>query len=53
MEENGPAHKKEFIVRLLINGKEIATGKGVSKRKAEMSAAKATMQKINNGDSIF
>jgi len=53
IEENGPDHRKEFIVRLLINGKEAAKGSGSSKRKAEMYAAEIVLKRINKiGDDI-
>jgi len=48
--ENGPDHDKEFSVRLLINGKEIVTSTGGSKRKAEMNAAASTLRKLETGD---
>jgi ribonuclease-3 len=47
--ERGPDHRKEFTVRLLINGREIVTGEGPSKRKAEMNAARISLQKIEDG----
>lgn len=47
--ERGPDHRKEFTVRLLINGREIVTGEGPSKRKAEMNAARISLQKIEEG----
>jgi ribonuclease-3 len=50
IEEKGPDHNKEFIVKLVINGMEIITGEGSSKRKAEMNAAMASLKKIENGD---
>jgi ribonuclease-3 len=48
--EKGPDHKKEFAVRLIINGREITTGMGSSKRKAEMDAASSTLKRIEKGD---
>lgn len=48
--ETGPDHNKEFRVRLVIKGKEIMTGSGSSKRKAEMSAAAAVLKMIEKGD---
>ncbi len=51
IEERGPDHMKEFTVRLIINGREIVTGEGPSKRKAEMNAARASLKKIEDGDS--
>ncbi len=50
IEERGPDHMKEFTVKLLINGREIVTGEGPSKRKAEMNAARASLKKIEDGD---
>ena len=50
IEERGPDHMKEFTVRLIINGREIVTGEGPSKRKAEMNAARASLKKIEDGD---
>lgn len=47
VEETGPDHRKEFIVRLMIDGKEAARGKGSSKRKAEMYAAETVLKNIN------
>lgn len=50
IEERGPDHQKEFIVSLAINGREIGTGEGPSKRKAEMNAARASLKKIEEGE---
>ena len=50
IEERGPDHQKEFTVSLVINGREIVTGEGPSKRKAEMNAARASLKKIEDGD---
>ncbi len=47
--ESGPDHKKEFTVKLVVNGREISTGMGTSKRKAEMEAAKKVLHEIQNG----
>lgn len=49
VEESGPAHKKIFLVRLMIKSREISTGRGGSKRKAEMHAAAEAMKLINSG----
>lgn len=38
--EEGPPHDKVFFVKLLINGTEVASGKGRSKKNAEQKAAK-------------
>ena len=37
--ETGPDHCKEFIVRVLLNGREVGTGSGTSKKRAEQAAA--------------
>jgi ribonuclease-3 len=50
VEEKGPDHLKEFTVKLVIHGREIALGMGNSKRKAEMEAAKTALEKIHEGD---
>jgi ribonuclease-3 len=51
IEERGPDHRKEFTVKLIINGLEISTGEGPSKRIAETNAAKASLKKIEEGES--
>ncbi len=53
IEERGPDHKKEFTVKLFINGREIAEGEGPSKRKAEMNAARTSLKKIEDGDIVI
>jgi ribonuclease-3 len=42
----GPAHNMLFTVELLFNGKSLATGKGLSKKRAEQAAAKEALNKI-------
>ncbi len=51
IEEKGPDHRKEFTVKLVINGKEISTGQGTSKRIAETNAARVSLKKIEEGNS--
>lgn len=53
VEEKGPDHKKEFLVRLVINGVEVSKGTGSSKRKAEMIAAEQILKKIDKGMAEF
>ncbi len=50
VEERGPDHQKTFIIRLVVNGKEVTIGEGTSKRKAEMSAASEALKRIEAGD---
>ena len=49
VEEIGPDHEKEFVVRLLINDIECGIGKGASKQKAERNAANAVLNDIEEG----
>lgn len=44
--QTGPDHKREFVCSVSINGKEIATGKGRSKKEAEKKAAGEALKKI-------
>jgi ribonuclease-3 len=53
VEEKGPDHKKEFTIRLIINGREFARGSGSSKRKAEMTAAEYILKEIDKGTIEF
>jgi ribonuclease III len=48
--ETGPDHQKEFTVRLIINGRDMMTGIGKSKRRAEMEAAKKLLEIIQTGE---
>ncbi len=50
LEETGPDHSKEFVVGLIVNGKQLVTGSGCSKRKAEMEAAGSALEKIESGE---
>lgn len=50
IEEKGPDHQKTFVIRLIINGKNITVGEGSSKRKAEMIAASEALKRIEAGD---
>ncbi len=43
--ETGPDHDKRFEAEVSLNGKVLATGKGKSKKEAEMQAAKKAMEK--------
>jgi len=53
VDELGPDHEKEFIVKLIINGKTITSGRGSSKRKAEMNVARDILKKINEGEIVI
>lgn len=41
--ESGPDHAKQFVVRVLVDQREIASGEGVNKQTAEKSAASAAL----------
>lgn len=43
--EYGPDHDKTFVAEVMCNGKVLASGKGNSKKHAEMSAAKQALEK--------
>ena len=45
--ESGPDHNKSFEAEVALNGKVLATGKGKSKKEAEMQAAKKALENQN------
>lgn len=46
--ETGPGHNRTFEVKVIIDNKELGTGKGKSKKKAEQKAAKQALKKLDN-----
>ncbi|OLS42075.1 ribonuclease III [Bacillus sp. MRMR6] len=44
LHEKGPAHNKEFVSRVLLNGEELGTGTGKSKKEAEQHAAQMALE---------
>ena len=48
LKQDGPDHDKTFTVALKINNKQIASGTGSSKQKAEEAAAKETVNLLGN-----
>ncbi len=44
--EEGPDHDKTFLAEVLLNGIQVGTGSGHSKKEAEQSAAKAALRKL-------
>ena len=46
IKETGPDHNKTFEAEVELNGKELAKGKGKSKKLAEMSAAKKALENL-------
>ena len=43
VKESGPDHSKEFIIKVVINAKQISIGEGKSKGEAEQDAAKKAL----------
>jgi ribonuclease-3 len=39
----GPDHKKEFKIAVIVNGKELAIARGISKKKAEQESARIAL----------
>ena len=48
IDEKGPDHEKIFTVKVEVNGKELATGEGKTKKQAEMNAAGKALEKLVN-----
>lgn len=48
MEEFGPDHSKMFSIRVMVNGKEMGTGTGSSKKIAQQAAAEQAMLKVSS-----
>ncbi len=46
IKETGPDHNKSFEAEVKCNGKILATGKGKSKKEAQMQAAKKALEKL-------
>ncbi|WP_020403105.1 ribonuclease III [Gracilimonas tropica] len=46
IKESGPGHNRTFEVKVLIGNKQLGTGIGKSKKKAEQKAAKEALKKI-------
>lgn len=50
LEERGPAHAREFAVRVLIGGESAGIGLGRSKKEAEQEAARQALRELNGAD---
>lgn len=48
IDESGPAHAKEFTMQVAVDGKELSTGFGRSKKLAEQAAAKSALEQLGN-----
>lgn len=49
VEETGPAHDKQFVVAVSVDGKVLAQGQGKSKKLAEQAAAKGALATLKRG----
>jgi ribonuclease-3 len=50
MTEDGPDHDKRFVAAVVIDGDEIATGAGKSKKLAQQDAARAALERLTPAD---
>ncbi|MFD1777863.1 ribonuclease III [Fredinandcohnia salidurans] len=48
LQEKGPAHSREFVSRVSLNGEELGIGTGRSKKEAEQHAAEIALIKLKN-----
>ena len=46
LEEFGPAHRKEFRVSVMIDGKQVGEGTGLSKKEAQVEAARTALMDL-------
>lgn len=46
VEEKGPAHNREFVSEVLLNGSSMGSGMGRSKKEAEQHAAAVALEKL-------
>jgi len=46
LDEKGPAHNKEFVARVALNGQELGIGVGRSKKEAEQHAAQMALETL-------
>ncbi|MCC3357503.1 ribonuclease III [Bacillus sp. REN16] len=48
LHEKGPAHSREFVSRVSLNGEELGTGTGRSKKEAEQHAAEIALKNLKS-----
>ncbi|MFE8699044.1 ribonuclease III [Cytobacillus sp. FJAT-54145] len=48
LQEKGPAHNREFVSRVSLNGQELGVGTGRSKKEAEQHAAQMALEKLKS-----
>jgi len=49
LEEHGPEHRKEFLIGVFVQGRELGRGRGKSKKEAEQRAAYEALGKLASG----
>jgi ribonuclease-3 len=52
LHEKGPAHNREFVSRVSLNGEELGTGTGKSKKEAEQHAAQMALTKLKEKNNL-
>jgi ribonuclease-3 len=52
MTEDGPDHDKRFVAAVVIDGDEVATGAGKSKKLAQQDAARAALERLTPADHL-
>lgn len=52
LQEKGPAHSKEFISRVTLNGQELGIGTGKSKKEAEQHAAQMALATLKTNTTM-
>ena len=50
LNESGPEHRKVFRVEVSINGRNVASAEGTSKKEAEQSAARLALEELSGSD---
>lgn len=45
----GPEHRRRFVARVTLDGKELGRGEGLNKQAAEVAAAEAALAALNRG----
>ncbi|MGF2615619.1 ribonuclease III [Rossellomorea vietnamensis] len=48
LHEKGPAHNREFVSRVCLNGEELGIGTGRAKKEAEQHAAQMALEKLKH-----
>ena len=49
LKESGPAHRRNFLVGLVLEGKAVAFGRGRTRKAAEQAAARKVLQSLRSG----